>query len=185
MTELTVVTPPAGEPLPLAAAKEFLRLGTDAEDALVARLIAAGRAQIESASGLALVERTLRRRWHRWPDGLMRQGIVLRPGPAHELVSVVRKSPAGGDDTITERFLLMAGRLRLKRAWGLPMIPLDGWIEVTFTTGFGPPGNVPPDLAHAVKVWVQTAYLRGGPSPLPALPDEVRAILDARREWAI
>ena len=67
MSELTVITPPAGEPLSLDAAKEFLRLGTDAKDGLVARLIASARAQIEAASGLALVSRTLRRTWTRWP----------------------------------------------------------------------------------------------------------------------
>ncbi|MFN3910782.1 hypothetical protein [Hyphomonas sp.] len=46
MTDLTVITPPAGEPLSLQAAKDFLRLGTDAEDALVTELIRAGRSQV-------------------------------------------------------------------------------------------------------------------------------------------
>ncbi|MFN4101669.1 MAG: hypothetical protein ACK4GT_18050, partial [Pararhodobacter sp.] len=88
-------------------------------------------------------------------------------------------------DTLTDRFDLIGGRIRLKRVWGIPLIPLDGSIEVTFETGFGLPDEVPPDLVHALKIWVQMAYLRGSPAPLPALPDEVRAILDARREWAI
>lgn len=185
MTELTVISPPEGEPVSLAAAKEFLRLGTDGEDALVARLVSAGRAQIEAASGLALVTRTVRRHWPSWPEGLTRRGVRLRPGPATALVSVVRQSGDGEADTLTERFDLMGGRLRLKRAWGIPLIPLDGWIEVTFETGFGLPEDVPPDLVHAVKLWVQMVYLRGAPAPPPALPDEVRAILDARREWSI
>ena len=55
MTDLTVITPPAEEPLTLAAAKDFLRLGTNAEDALVGELIKAGRAQVEASTGLALV----------------------------------------------------------------------------------------------------------------------------------
>lgn len=185
MTELTVISPPEGEPLPLPDAKAFLRLGTDAEDALVTRLIAAGWAQIEATSGLALVTRTLRRRWAGWPDGLRRQGVRLRPGPAASLVSVIRKDGAGSEEDITERFDLIGGRLRLKRAWSVPFIGLEGWVEVTFVAGFGPPEDVPADLVHAVKLWVQAAYLRGAPSPPPALPDEVRAIIDARREWAL
>ena len=39
MSNLTVITPPAGAALSLAAAKEYLRIGHDGEDGLVAALI--------------------------------------------------------------------------------------------------------------------------------------------------
>lgn len=167
MNELTVITPPEAEPLSLAAAKEFLRIGTDADDGLVTELIRAGRAQVEAASGLALVSRTLKRRWTKWPHGLLRGGVKLRPGPATALVSVVRIDSEGGEELLTGRFRLEGGKLRLRPFVGLPVVPLGGAIEVTFVTGYGAASDVPDDLVHAVKLWIQAAYLSGdrrGPS---------------------
>ena len=156
------MTPPAAEPLTLAAAKDFLRLGTDAEDELVMQLIRAGRAHVETASGLALVTRTLKRRWTTWPQGLLRGGVKLRPGPTQALVSVVRVDAEGGEQLLTGRFQLTSGRLRLRPFAGLPVVPPGGAIEVTFVAGYGDAADVPEDLVHAVKLWVKAAYLAEG-----------------------
>lgn len=180
MTDLTVITPPDEEPLTLAAAKEFLRIGNDAEDSLVAELIRAGRAHVEAASGLALVSRTLKRRWTKWPHGLLRAGVKLRPGPAAALVAVVRVNAESGEELLTGRFRLEGGKLRLRPFAELPAVPLGGAIEVTFVAGFGGAEDVPEDLVHGVKLWVQAAYLagdrRGGDT------SGVTAAMAARRE---
>lgn len=181
MTDLTVITPPAGEPLTLASAKDFLRLGTDAEDALVTELIRAGRAQVEAATGLALVSRTLVRRWTAWPHGLMRGGVKLRPGPAKALVSVVRVDAEGGEELLTGRFVLEGGKLRLRPFAGLPVVPLGGAIEVMFEAGYGAPEEVPEDLVHGVKLFVQAAYLAGD-GGRGSVPEAALAVLAARRE---
>lgn len=181
MTDLTAITPPAEEPLTLAAAKDFLRLGTDTEDALVTALIRAGRAHVETASGLALVTRTLKRRWTAWPHGLMRGGVKLRPGPAQALISVVRVDSDGGEELLTGRFQLTNGRLRLRPFAGLPVVPLGGAIEVMFEAGFGAAEDVPEDLAHGVKLWVQAAYLAQG-GQRGAADGAVEAAIAARRE---
>lgn len=185
MSELTVITPPAGEALSLQAAKDMLRLGMDAEDAFVAQLIASGRAQIEAASGLALVTRTLRRAWTRWPQGAAHTGISLRPGPVAGLVSVTRFDGVGTEETLTERFEVARGKLRLRGGRALPGIAPGGRVEVTFQAGFGAPGTVPEDLVHALKLFVQAAYLRGSERPPEGIPQDVQRILDARREWTI
>ena len=77
---LTVITPPDGEALSLDAAKDYLRIGTDGEDALVTALIAAARARLEAASGLALVTRTLKQGWECWPGDVTRRGAWLGAG---------------------------------------------------------------------------------------------------------
>jgi uncharacterized phiE125 gp8 family phage protein len=184
MTDLTVITPPAGEPLTLAAAKDFLRLGTDTEDALVTALIRAGRAHVEMASGLALVTRTLKRRWTAWPHGLMRGGVKLRPGPAQALVTVVRVDAEGGEELLTGRFQLTNGKLRLRPFAGLPVVPLGGCIEVTFETGFGAAEDVPEDLVHGVKLWVQAAYLAQG-GQRGAADAAAEAVIAPRREMRL
>lgn len=185
MSELTVITPPAGEALSLDAAKDFLRLGTDAEDGLVAGLIASARAQIEAASGLALVSRTLKRTWRRWPWAIVMGGARLRPGPVGALVSVTRFDGAGTEEALTGRFEICGGKLRLKAGEAAPGMMPGGRVEVVFEAGYGAPEDVPEDLQHAVKLYVQAAYLRGSERPLSGVPEDVQAILDARREWAI
>lgn len=185
MTELTVVTPPAGEALSLGAAKEMLRLATDAEDGLVGQLIASARAEIEAASGLALVSRTLKRSWARWPQAVVHNGAMLRPGPLRALVSVARVDALGTEEDLTERFTLRSERLALKAGFALPGIAPGGRAEAVFEAGFGAPEEAPEDLVHALKLWVQAAYLRGSERPPEGIPGEVQRILNARREWAI
>ncbi|MFN3910783.1 hypothetical protein [Hyphomonas sp.] len=124
--------------------------------------------------------RTLMRRWTAWPHGLMRGGVKLRPGPATSLVSVVRVDADGGEELLTGRFELLNGKLRLRPFAGLPVVPLGGFITVTFEAGYGDAGDVPEDLVHGVKLWVQAAYLAG--AARGGIPEEVAAFLAARRE---
>ncbi len=179
MTSLTVLIPPAAEPLSLAAARDFLRIGNGDEDGLLADLVRSARAQVEAASGLALVTRTLRRRWTEWPHGLVRGGVRLRPGPAMALVAVSREDAAGTDDPVTECFRLEGGRLRLRPAMALPMIPLGGAVHVDFEAGFGGPEAVPEDLVQAVRLTLLSAYQRGRPGEMP---EGAEALVAARRE---
>ena len=53
---LTLVSPPAAEPVTLAEAKSHLKLDTSDEDTLIASLITAARARAEWHTGRALVE---------------------------------------------------------------------------------------------------------------------------------
>ena len=62
---------------------------------------------------------------------------------------------------------------------GRPPIPPGGHADVTFVTGYGAAADVPEDLVQALKRLVLAAYRREAGE---ALPDEVSAILAARRE---
>ncbi len=182
---LTVISPPAGEALSLAAAKEYLRIGHDGEDGLVADLVRSAQARIEQASGLALVTRTLRRVWTQWPTGIAGRGVLITPGPVTALLSV---NVVDADEVYSDhsgRFRLACGRVCL-RAWSMvPAVPEGGRVEVDFETGFGAPGAVPEDLVLAVKRTLAEAYahrgLPGGSVPEGGLPEDVQSILDARR----
>ncbi len=176
---LTVITPPAGEALSLDAAKAYLRIGHEGEDALVAGLIASARARLEAASGLALVERTVKRGFDRWPRAVTRGGARLLPGPAVALVSVETVDADGAAQLHTARFALAGGTLRLRPFVALPSISPGGRADVTFVTGYGAAADVPEDLVQALKRLVLAAYRREAGE---ALPEEVEAILAARRE---
>ncbi|MEZ5945910.1 MAG: hypothetical protein R3C13_08355 [Hyphomonas sp.] len=164
---LTVVTPPAGAALSLAAAKEYLRIGHDGEDALVSTLISAAEARLEIVGGIALVSRTVRRSWSAWPVGLTRGGVCLAPSPATALVSVELKDADGVGDLVTGRFQLMDGRLSLRPFTPLPGMPPGGRAEVTFVAGYGAATDVPDDLVQALKRLVHVAYRRGEEGDLP------------------
>ena len=179
---LTVLTPPGETALPLAEAKAFLRIGHDGEDTLIADLTEAATARLEAAAGLALVTRTLRRTWFAWPGSAWRGGLELRPGPVSAL-SAVRLVDDGGSETdVSGRFMLQAGRARLKLGDLLPALPVGGRIEVDFETGFGAAEDLPGDLVHALKLILLDAYRRNGAS---GLPEEAGAIVAARREVLI
>ncbi|KCZ89568.1 head-tail connector protein [Hyphomonas jannaschiana] len=179
MSNLTVITPPAEEALSLGAAKEYLRIGHDGEDGLVAALIPAARARLEIVGGFALVTQTLKRGWDCWPPGVTRHGVRLLPGPASALVAVEIIGLEGGTETVTTRFVLEDGRLKLKPFVPLPGIPLGGRVEVTFVAGYGAAADVPADLVQALKRLVLVAYQRGEGADLP---EDVAAILNTRTE---
>ena len=179
MSKLTVITPPAEEAVSLGAAKDYLRLGHAGEDGLITELIAAARARLEAASGLALITRTVKRRFTRWPVGLLNTGARLLPGPVQSLVAVELVDDAGAATLETAKFHLTNGRLRLKPFVTCPAIPPGGVAEVSFVTGFGAAADVPEDLVQALKRLILAAYRREAGE---ALPEEVAAILAARRE---
>lgn len=177
---LTVISPPAGEALSLGAAKTYLRIGHDGEDALVTELIAAARARLEAASGLALIERTVRRDYRAWPAGIATgAGARLLPGPASALVSIELVDHDGAASAYTDRFSLSGGRLRLDPYAALPCIPAGGMAQVTFVTGYGAAADVPEDLVLALKRLVLAAYRREASEDLP---EEVALVLAMRRE---
>ncbi|MCR9079638.1 MAG: phage head-tail connector protein [Hyphomonadaceae bacterium] len=187
MTDLTVISPPAEEPVTLAAAKQFLRIGHDGEDDLVTRFIQSARARIEQAAGLAFIAQTLRVDWQAWPSVLAGRGALLPRRPAVSLISVVIVAEAGDVTDHTDRFRLDCGRLGLRPWSQLPVIAADEQIEVTYQAGYGTASDVPEDLKEAILRLAGVLYAARAPAAFAfgasgALPEEVRAILEARRE---
>lgn len=165
--QLDLLTPPSGEPLSLADAKAFARVGSDHEDALITQLIAAARARIEAETGLALMSRSLRLTLTDWPLGVLeRGGLRLPKRPAHSLIAV-RLTDGETSEDVTDRFELETGMCAR-----LVPVPFGGWvwprsiherIELDWVAGFGDAEDVPEDLIHAMKLIVahEFAYRDG------------------------
>ena len=178
---MTVLTPPSEEPLALGAAKDYLRIGHDGEDALVRSLIEGARARLEIELGIALVTRTLQITLDAWPASLSRNGIRLAPAPVKALVRVEHVHVSGEREDITARFLLRGDNLCL-RPWAFAYsVAPGGRIEITIEAGFGNADAVPDDLVLAVKMLTAQGYnLRdggpdGGEDALPVEIDELLA----------
>ena len=176
----TVLTPPDGEPVSLSAVKDYLRIGHEGEDALVASLIGSARARLEAELGVALITRTLQLELDRWPVALTRRGLRLEPGPVRDLLGVESVTENGAREVMTSRFVMSGGRLGL-RPWSfLPAIEAGGHIEVRFETGYGAADTLPDDLVLAVKMLAAQGYhLRDGgrDSDEDALPGEIDELL--------
>ena len=187
MTKLTVISPPAEEPVSLATAKAFLRIGHDGEDALIADLVASARARIEQESGLALVSQELRVTWGAWPAAMAGRGAILPRRPVLALNSVHVEDGAGTLTDHTERFRLDCGRLALRPWSQCPALATDDTVLVTFSAGYGASDDVPQDLKEACLRMTGALYLARETSPEAGtggagLPDAVQSILNARRE---
>lgn len=167
---------PAVEPVSVAVLRGYLRLDDGAEDALLAALLAAARAQVEALSGRVLVAS----RWgivlDRWPPG----GVVPLPRGPVLAVESVRVTDAGGASVpVAPALYALApgdpGYLVVNAGRPDPA-PLLGGIAVEWRAGYGEtPADVPAPLIQAVRLLAAHAFEHRGdedaplPSSLPAL----------------
>lgn len=170
-----LLTPPATEPIGLAEAKAFLRLEHDAEDALLAELIAAARLQVEAATRRVLVAQRWRLDVRPPRDGA---AIRLKPRPVRE-VEAVRLRARDGSLVVLAlaawRFDWASETLTLLQA------PVSGdMIEIDLAVGYGAADDVPESLRLALKRLVADGFARRGGDDGP--PADVSDLVAPYRE---
>jgi len=139
-----VLTPPAEEPVTLAALRAFARLDETGEDDLLARFVAAARMAAEHYTGLALVTRTVAIT-DAWPAC---GALALPVWPV--AVSEVRWAADGAATA------LAPGQWRLDASDRPAVLTVSARpagaasIEVIATAGFGPASATPETLKLAV-----------------------------------
>lgn len=181
-----LVTPPAVEPVSLADAKAHLRVGHADDDDLIARLIAAGRRQVEARTGMKLISQ----QWTVFRDDWPETGVIDLP--LHPVLAVDELAVFGEDDTratIDPAHYLAdsASRparlwLRGARVWARPGRIANG-IAITVTAGFGPDGShVPETLRQAILVLAAHWFAHRGDADMPRPPLLVDHLLQPFRE---
>lgn len=88
---LTLITPPADEPITLAEAKLHCRIDSDAEDVLLMTLIRSARMRAERCTGRAIPAQTFKQTFNSFPDWYF---SLARP-PLISVTSIVYTSTAG------------------------------------------------------------------------------------------
>ncbi len=163
---LTVLAPPAVEPVSLDEAKLHLRVTYADEDALIVRLLTAARQRVEAALGLALIATGLRETLDGWPlapDG----SLELARGPLLG-VSAIALAQASGPPTLLDPALYAPdvgsrpGRVRPAvwrgLGWPAPGVAYGG-LSLDYTAGFGPaPGDTPEPLRQAILLLAGWAF---------------------------
>lgn len=184
---VTTLAPPAAEPVSLAEAKEYLRIGGDGEDGLVGSLIAGARARIEALASVAMITRSLRVTMDWWPRGAVEKRTVVMPvRPADELIAVRVFNGSGVAQTVTDRFKLARGR-SARLVWTDGAFPWPGQryngIEIDYAAGFGEePDDVAEGLRLAVKRLAAHAYHnRDGDTLNGPLPSDVAGLISPWR----
>lgn len=141
---------PAAEPVALAEAKAFLRVDDDAEDGLIATLIASARLHVEARLGRALLFQSWRLVLDGWPPG----GAVKLPiMPFAELLAVTAHDTAGSAHPLPlAQFAGEPARLLGPAALaGMPVLRARQGIEIDYVAGHGAEAAaVPADLRQAV-----------------------------------
>jgi uncharacterized phiE125 gp8 family phage protein len=143
---------PAVEPVSLAEMKTFLRVDGDAEDDLVAALIAAARLTLEGATRLAFIRQTWRLTLSAWPA---RRVVVLPPSPILE-IEAVRVGRAGTAVALAPELYRLDGagdpaRLLVDLDAPAPAVTGEA-IEIDLAAGFGAvPAAVPAPLRLALR----------------------------------
>jgi uncharacterized phiE125 gp8 family phage protein len=191
---LHLLSPPVVEPVGLADAKTWLRVGHDEEDALIADLLSSAAARVELDTGLALIARSYRETLDAWPARRLSaygQAFSVARGP---LISVeaVRTYGRGGDATLWDPAEYRAetgepGRIVAVYPFSSPCPGRSaGGIEIEFTAGFGvDPGDVPAPLKEAILRLVARSYstaelAESARRGAGGLPEDVEALL---RPW--
>jgi uncharacterized phiE125 gp8 family phage protein len=166
---LTLVTPPACEPVTVAELREWCRVDGAAHDAVLAGLAAAARDLVEKLTGRALVTQTWRlsldgfpwpggwqviRNPSVWPDP---HTIRVPKAPLQSVASVTYYDMADALQTLSPAVYDVdaasdPGRvtLALGKTWPVTR-PKPGAVRVTFVCGYGPLA-VPESVKTAIKL---------------------------------
>ncbi|ADZ71351.1 head-tail connector protein [Polymorphum gilvum] len=145
-----LTNPPAVEPVTVEDMRAHLRLAHEAEDALLAELIAAARSQVERETRRALIAQGWRAYFDAWPAGRIVR-LPVAPVIAVAAVTVYGTDGLPADlDPVDWRLDGPAARLRV--AAGAGGDAANG-IEIDFTAGYGAaPADVPAPLRQAIRL---------------------------------
>lgn len=166
---ITVLTPPAVEPVALADLRQFLRLSGTGDDALLTGLLKAARETLETLTGLVLIKQHLRLYTNRWPNDAL---VRIDRYPVQSVVCVTAYAPDGVPIILPTVEMHLETAVRPARLHLQSQADELGGLEIDFIAGFGETGvDVPDAIKHALMTLVAHWYeCRGtyGPADHPA-----------------
>ncbi len=184
-----LLTGPTVEPWTLAELKAFLRVEHDADDAVIASLLAAARSQVEALTRRALLLQSWRLSYDAWPrDGRIR----LRLGPLRALTAAQVIDSSGAAQPIAlDCFVVDVAEGVIAAVGSLPQPGRRvAGIALDVELGFGAaPSDVPELLRHAVRTlaahWYDNRGLVAIGNSVAMLPGSVAAMLASFRVPAL
>lgn len=152
---LTVITAPATEPIMLDEAKLHCRVDLDNDDALIERLIAAAREDVEIKKKRALITQTLELRLDDWPCMRLDRVIDIPRPPLQSVTSVKYLDEDGDERTLDADTYTVStgtpGRVVLNETESWPTLgSYPDAVRVRFVAGYGDAD----DVRSQTKAWI-------------------------------
>lgn len=191
---LITVTGPAAEPVTTAEAKLWCKVDDDADDALIADLIAMAREHVEGQTNRRLVSQSLKAYYSDWPC----EDFILPVGPVSAITHVKYYDTDDTVATLASTYYDFDGshnppfiRKRYLKTWpSTTLRPLNA-IEVQFVAGYSEAATVPLRLKNAVLGLIATWYRQRstvtiGNSAVEAklIPQHFQAFLESMRIYS-
>lgn len=176
-----LVTPPGGDVVTLAAAKQHLRVDHDLDDSAIEALIAAAVAHLDGYGGIlgrCLLTQVWRDFGRHWPAS---RCLPLRLSPVSAIVSVTARDSDGTVKTLASGtdYRLISGLsynpfIFLERDAVLPSLACEpDALTITYTAGYGTADQVPQPIRHAILLMVGDMYRfteSAGPGAMASVP---------------
>ncbi len=185
---LTIITPPAGEPVTLAEIKSHLRLETSSEDSTILAMAKAAREQVEQSTHLALMPQTRQWRISAWPQADGAFTLALPIAPVRQVSDIAREDADGNWQTVpADIYDLIESqfpRLRFLERPAAPARKIAG-IRITIEAGFADAQSVPAALKEAVLRLTAHFYEQREPytaQRVREVPLSVAALLSSYRQ---
>lgn len=193
---VTIITPPAVEPLTKEAVKVELRIDSSDLDDQVARHIEAARSFFEEETGWAIIHRTLVANLRFFPKA----SNILLPFPPLVSVTKVTHFPLGVETPLSPALYLTDNS---SRQGSLTLVPGQQWpygevlypphVQIEYVSGFSADGaGVPPDILQCLMGMIafwdevpEAVYVPGdskSSGKASLLPLHTRDILDRYRK---
>jgi uncharacterized phiE125 gp8 family phage protein len=160
---LTLITPPAVEPLTLAEAKAHLRVDTTDDDDLISALLTASRSFCEEWTGRAFVTQTWELVLDDFPTDLNADEIEIPRPPLRSVTSIKYDDETGLEHTLaTDQYEVDDIS---QPGW---VVPVDaGWpvalweginaVRIRFVAGYAPGANSPDTFADNIPGAIKAA----------------------------
>ncbi|WP_428410015.1 head-tail connector protein [Hyphococcus sp.] len=181
---LTLLSPPAAEPVTLAELKAHLRVTHSDEDTAVTGFLVAAVRAVEARGGLALMPQ----QWRLTLDAVPEDTVFLPLSPVSAIDDIAVIDGAGDPQAVPaslyDAVLGKTPRIRPAGPWPLPA-PSVGGVRIDFTAGYADAGAVPEELKLAVKILAAAFYENreaAGEARIYTVPQTVDALIAPFKE---
>lgn len=175
-----LIEAPESEPLSLSEAKNYLRVGHEADDALIQSMISAARIQVESQTRRALLLQTWRIVLDRWPPS----GAIVSPvSPLREVLAARVRDETGDAQALDPDIFILntassPGLIAFDAGRVVHPAQTVAGIEIDFEAGYGAASDVPAPLLQAIRLLLARAYeYRGQGEEDKAIPEGIASLL--------
>lgn len=160
------ITPPANEPVSLSEVKNYLRVGHDQDDEIIALMVTGAREAAEAYLGTSFITQ----RWKMTLEDALPDIVPLRFGLVQAIVSIETLDEAGDATALS----VDAYRLSMDKRAVHVLSPRSGFrFEITYDAGYGATAGLMPGLIrqgilqHVAVMYEQREI--GAPMPTMAL----------------